>query len=76
MNNNSKIISNNEELAEVFNKNFSKLLEKLDIDKLWSAIYLSQTLPILFLMLLKSTIIIQVKKKKKKKIKHVMAVKI
>ena len=31
--NNNKIISNNEELAETFNKHFSKLVESLDIDK-------------------------------------------
>ena len=33
MNINSKTISNNEELAEIFNKHFSKLVENLDIDK-------------------------------------------
>ena len=33
MNNNNKTISNNEELAETFNKHFSKLVESLDIDK-------------------------------------------
>ena len=33
MNNNDKTISNNEELAELFNKNFSKLVENLDTDK-------------------------------------------
>ena len=33
MNNNNKTISNNEELAEIFNKHFSKLVENLDIDK-------------------------------------------
>ena len=32
LNNNNKIISNNEKLAEIFNKHFSKLLENLDID--------------------------------------------
>ena len=57
LNNNNKTISNNEELAEVFNKNFSKLVANLDIDNI------AQTLPILFLMLLKSTNIIQVLKK-------------
>ena len=31
--NNNKTISNNEELAETFNKDFSKLVESLDIDK-------------------------------------------
>ena len=31
--NNNKTISNNEELAETFNKHFSKLVEILDIDK-------------------------------------------
>ena len=31
--NNNKTISNNEELAETFNKHFSKLVESLDIDK-------------------------------------------
>ena len=34
LNNNNKTISNNEELAEVFNKHFSKLVEDLDIDKI------------------------------------------
>ena len=33
LNNNNKIISNNEELAENFNKHFSKIVEKLDIDE-------------------------------------------
>ena len=33
MNNNNKAISNNEELAEMFNKHSSKLVENLDIDK-------------------------------------------
>ena len=33
MNNNNKTISNNEELAEFFNKHFSKLVENLDIDE-------------------------------------------
>ena len=33
LNNKNKIINNNEELAEIFNKNFSKLVENLDIDK-------------------------------------------
>ena len=33
LNNNNKIISNNEELAEIFNKHFSKIVEKLDIDE-------------------------------------------
>ena len=33
LNNNNKTISNNEELAETFNKHFSKLVESLDIDK-------------------------------------------
>ena len=32
-NNNNKIISNNEELAEIFNKHFSKIVENLDIDE-------------------------------------------
>ena len=31
--NSNKTISNNEELAETFNKHFSKLVESLDIDK-------------------------------------------
>ena len=31
LNNNNKIISNDEELAEIFNKHFSKIVEKLDI---------------------------------------------
>ena len=33
LNNNNKTISNNEELAETFNKRFSKFVESLDIDK-------------------------------------------
>ena len=33
LNNKNKIINNNEELAEIFNKNFSKLVENLDVDK-------------------------------------------
>ena len=33
LNNKNKTISNNEELAETFNKHFSKLVESLDIDK-------------------------------------------
>ena len=33
MNNNNKTISNNEELAEIFNKHFSKIVENLDIDE-------------------------------------------
>ena len=33
MNNNNKTISNNKELAEIFNKYFRKLVENLDIDK-------------------------------------------
>ena len=33
LNNNNKTITNNEELAEIFNKHFSKLVENLDIDK-------------------------------------------
>ena len=33
LNNNNKTISNNEELAEIFNKHFRKLVENLDIDK-------------------------------------------
>ena len=33
LNNNNKTISNNAELAETFNKHFSKLVESLDIDK-------------------------------------------
>ena len=33
MNNNNKTISNNEELAEIFNKHFGELVENLDIDK-------------------------------------------
>ena len=33
LNNNNKTISNNEELAETFNKHFSKLVESLAIDK-------------------------------------------
>ena len=31
--NNNKIISNGEKLAEIFNKHFSKIVEKLDIDE-------------------------------------------
>ena len=33
MNNSNKTISNNEELAEIFNKHFSKIVENLDIDE-------------------------------------------
>ena len=33
LNNNNKIISKNEELAEIFNKHFSKIVENLYIDK-------------------------------------------
>ena len=33
MNDNNKTINNNEELAEIFNKHFSKLVENLDIDE-------------------------------------------
>ena len=33
LNNNDKTISNNDKLAEIFYKNFSKLVENLDIDK-------------------------------------------
>ena len=33
LNNNNKTISNNEELAELFNKHFSKLVKNLDIDE-------------------------------------------
>ena len=33
LNNSNQTISNNEELAEIFNKHFSKLVEKLDMDK-------------------------------------------
>ena len=33
MNNNNKPISNNEELAEISNKHFIKLVENVDIDK-------------------------------------------
>ena len=33
LNNNNKIITNNEELAEIFNKYFSKIVENLDIDE-------------------------------------------
>ena len=33
LNNNNKTISNNEELAETFNKHFSKLIENVDIDE-------------------------------------------
>ena len=38
LNNSNKTISNNEELAETFNKHFSKLVESLDIEKLWPVI--------------------------------------
>ena len=31
--NNNKIVSNNEELAEIFHKHFSKIVENLDIDE-------------------------------------------
>ena len=33
LNNNNKTISNNEELAEIFNKHFSKLVKNLDINE-------------------------------------------
>ena len=33
LNNNNKTISGNEELAEISNRHFSKLVENLDIDK-------------------------------------------
>ena len=33
MNNNNKTICNNEELAEIFNKHSSKLVENVDIDE-------------------------------------------
>ena len=33
LNNDNKIISNNEELTEIFNKHFSKIMENLDIDE-------------------------------------------
>ena len=33
LNTNTKVISNNEELEEIFNNYFSKLVENLDIDK-------------------------------------------
>ena len=33
MNNNNKTISNNEELAKIFNKHSSKLAENVDIDE-------------------------------------------
>ena len=33
LNNNNKTISNNEELAEIFNNHFSKLVENLDVDE-------------------------------------------
>ena len=33
LNNNNKTISNNEELAQIFDKHFSKLVENLDIDE-------------------------------------------
>ena len=33
LNNNNKIISNNEELAEIFNKHFSKIVENFDMDE-------------------------------------------
>ena len=34
LNENNKIISNNEELGEIFNKHFSKTVENLDIDEI------------------------------------------
>ena len=37
-NNNNKIISNNEELAETFNECFNKVLDNFDIEKLWPTI--------------------------------------
>ena len=33
LNNNNQTISNNEELAEIFNKHFSKIVENLNIDE-------------------------------------------
>ena len=61
LNNNNKTISNNEEVAEIFNKHFSTLVESLNIGKtLANIIQQAQTLPILFLMFLESTNIIQV----------------
>ena len=33
LNNSNKIVSNNEELSQIFNKYFSKIVENLDIDK-------------------------------------------
>ena len=33
LNNNNRTINNNEELAEIFNEHFSKLVESLDTDK-------------------------------------------
>ena len=37
LNNNNKTISGNEELAEISNKHFSKLVENLDIDETLSS---------------------------------------
>ena len=61
MNNNNKAINNNEKLGELSNKDFSKRVENLDIDKVMAnTIEQAQTLLILFLMLLNSTNIILV----------------
>ena len=59
LNNNNKIISNNE-LAEIFNKHFSKIVENLDVGETLASNIASSDITILFLMLLKSTKIIQV----------------
>ena len=59
LNNNNKIISNNE-LAEILNKHFSKIVENLDVGETLASNIASSDITILFLMLLKSTKIIQV----------------
>ena len=59
LNNNNKIISNNE-LAEIFNKHFSQIVENLDVGETLASNIASSDITILFLMLLKSTKIIQV----------------
>ena len=63
LNKNNKTNRDNEKLAETFNEHLSKLVESLDIDQILASNITSHTLPILFLMLLQSTNIIQVYKK-------------
>ena len=60
LNNNNKIISNDEEVAEIFSKHFSKIVEKLDIDETLASNIASSHITDPVLMLLKSTKTIQV----------------